>query len=126
MLFQHLMSVGINLTYGNILYINLPKKNSTAFICFNTVTSNIFSFLGLGCGTLLSSFTGDVPVQFMGMEFYSIQLVLVVRFIIYLIFGIWMVVGWRKFTSDELIEEVEEISEGDRIRREARRTFKKA
>ena len=43
---QHFCSVGLNLSYANILYLNLPEEESTACVSFNTIGCNIFAFLG--------------------------------------------------------------------------------
>ncbi|MBQ7335326.1 MAG: hypothetical protein IJW92_02500, partial [Clostridia bacterium] len=66
-LIQYICSVGINFSYANILYINLPEEDSTAYISFNTIGCNIFAFLGMITGTYVSSIGGDAPSHFLGM-----------------------------------------------------------
>ncbi|MBQ3049699.1 MAG: MFS transporter [Oscillospiraceae bacterium] len=124
MIYQHIMSVGVNLAYGNILYMNLPKENSTAYICFNVVGCNIFSFIGMVCGTWISSFTGDVPIPLWGMDFYSVQIIPIIRFAVFMVFSLWMIIRWRDFTSDELIEEIDELRDAEKYVRRMRRSVR--
>lgn len=104
---QNILSVGLNFAYANILYINLPVRNTTAHIAFNTIGSNMFAFLGLMTGTYISSLTGDHAVLMLGMEVYSVQLVPVIRGILMLIMGMVLVLKWRSFTRDQDVIEVE-------------------
>lgn len=105
---QNILSIGLNLSYANILYMNLPEENSTMHIAFNVVGCNFFAFLGLLTGTWVSSITGDNTILFLGMNVYSVQFTTVLRGISQFIIGMICVVGWRAFTRDEDIREVEE------------------
>ena len=107
---QGAISVGMNLAYANILYMNLPEENSTAAIAFNAIGCNICAFLGLLTGTAVSSITGDVPIRFMGMDFYSVQFTTVMRGVIILAIGIVLFTCWRAFTRDEDIAAVEQMA----------------
>lgn len=105
---QQLTSVGINLAYGNILYMNLPKEDSTTHIAFNTIGCNLFAFLGLVTGTAISSISGDTMMNFMGMQLYSIQFTTLMRGVALFAMGVFLMKNWRVFTSDEEIEAVEQ------------------
>ena len=104
---QHVLSVGINLSYANILYMNLPKDNETALIAFNTLGRNFLAFLGLMTGTYVSSITGDTAVTMMGIQVYSVQHTTLMRAVILLVMGIILMKNWRSFTSDRDIEMLE-------------------
>ena len=103
-LYQNMVSVGLNLSYANILYLNLPKENSTAYIAFNTIGCNFFAFLGLLTGTMLSGLSGDAPVQLLGMPVYSVQYTVVARGVLFLLIGCTLVRHWRRFTPDAELE----------------------
>lgn len=106
---QHILSVGLNFSYANILYMNLPEENSTAHIAFNTIGCNIFAFLGLITGTWISSITGDNTVPMLGMDVYSVQFTTIARGVLILLMGLILVLKWRNFTRQEDIDEVESM-----------------
>ena len=110
---QHILTVGINLSYANVLYMNLPKDNETALIAFNTIGRNFMAFLGLLTGTWISSLTGDTPVMLLGAPFYSVQLTTLVRAVTLLAMGVILVKGWRALTPEE---DVQRIDSGYRAR----------
>jgi len=111
---QHVLSVGINLSYANVLYMNLPKDNETALIAFNPLGRNFLAFLGLLTGTYVSSITGDTSVPMMGMDVYSVQFTCLLRAATLFALGIILVLRWRLFTPDE---DVALIDEADSVRK---------
>lgn len=110
-LIQNLLSVGLNLSYSNILYMNLPNENSTAHIAFYTVGCNVFAFLGLLTGTQISAITGDNPIQFLNMTFYSVQFTTLARAVTIFALAAFLWYKWKIFTRDEDIAEIEEYEE---------------
>lgn len=104
---QNLCSVGLNLAYANVLYMNLPEENSTAHIAFYTIGCNVFAFLGLMTGTYVSSISGDATIAFMGMQVYSVQFTTLMRAVALSTIGIVLIRHWRVFTRDEDIAEIE-------------------
>ena len=111
---QNLCSVGLNLAYANVLYMNLPKENSTAHIAFHTIGINVCSFLGLMTGTWVSSITGDNTIPFLGMQVYSVQFTTLMRGVALFVIGMVLVKKWRMFTRDEDIIEIEQAEEARR------------
>ena len=111
---QNLCSVGLNLAYANVLYMNLPKENSTAHIAFHTIGINIFAFLGLMVGTWVSSLTGDNTFPFLGLQVYSVQFTTLMRGAALLVIGLVLIKHWRLFTRDEDIAEIERNEEARR------------
>jgi len=111
---QNLCSVGLNLAYANILYMNLPEENSTAHIAFYTIGCNVFAFLGLMTGTAVSSITGDATIPFMGMQVYSVQFTTLMRGVALFTIGMVLIKKWRLFTRDEDIAEIERDTEARR------------
>jgi hypothetical protein len=111
---QNLCSVGLNLAYANVLYMNLPKENSTAHIAFHTIGINIFSFLGLMVGTWVSSLTGDNTISFLGLQVYSVQFTTLMRGAALFAIGMVLIKKWKLFTRDEDIAEIEQNEEARR------------
>lgn len=99
-LIQYICSVGINFSYANILYINLPEEDSTAYISFNTIGCNLFAFLGMITGTYVSSIGGDIPSRFLGMEVYAVQYTTLMRAVGLAAIGILLIIFWRKLTPE--------------------------
>lgn len=104
---QNILNVGLNLSYANVLYLNLPEENSTTHIAFNTIGCNLFAFLGLLTSTWVSSVTGDLTMPLMGMEIYSVQFMCLMRAVTMLVMGAVLVSRWRVFTPQEDIDEVD-------------------
>ncbi len=106
-LVQHVANVAITLVASNILYMNLPTEKPMACVAFYTFGCNLFAFLGMMTGTLLSSISGDETMLFFGLEIYSVQLTIAMRFFALLVLGIFLLWKWKLFTSDEIIAEFE-------------------
>ncbi len=107
---QNILAVGLNLSYANILYMNLPEENSTAHIAFYTIGCNFFAFIGQLVGTYVSALGGDTPFLFLGMEMYTVQYNTLIRTVTMTIIGLICVLGWKRFTPEKDIEEVESLS----------------
>lgn len=106
---QNLISVGLNFSYSNILYMNLPEENSTAHIAFNTIGCNLFAFLGMMVGTYVASLTGDdSPIMLLGVPTYAVQFTTLMRAALMTIMGIIFIKHWKAFTRDQDIAEIEE------------------
>ncbi len=114
-IWQHIVSVGLNLSYANILYTNLPEEGSTSCIAFNTIGCNLFAFLGLITGTAISGISGDSTMNFLGMEVYSVQFTTLARALTITAMGFILVKYWRVFTRDD---EIEEVERDERVRKE--------
>lgn len=105
---QNVMAVGMNLSYSNILYMNLPEENSTAHIAFYTIGCNLFAFLGMMMGTYVTGISGDTTMAFLGMQVYSVQFTTLIRAILITILGVILVTKWRAFTREQDIQEIED------------------
>ncbi len=104
---QNLLSVGFNLSYSNILYMNLPQENTTAHIAFYSIGANLFAFLGLMTGTWVSSLTGESTIPFLGMQVYSLQFTTLMRAVTMGTLGLVCTLGWKAFSTDKDIQDVE-------------------
>ncbi len=106
-IWQNVILVGLNISYANVLYMNLPEENSTAHIAFYSIGTNLFTFLGMLTGTYVSGITGDTPMLLLGMEVYSVQFTTLMRAAAFLGVGLFLVKKWRLFTREQDIAEVE-------------------
>ena len=113
---QNAMSVGMNFSYSNILYMNLPEENSTAHIAFNTIGCNLFAFLGMMVGTFVSSLGGDTPRVFFGLNFWAVQYTTLMRALVMFLLGFVLVKYWKAFTRTEDINMIEKQKEEERMR----------
>lgn len=108
---QQFFNVGLNFSYANILYMNLPEEDSTAYVSFNTIGCNFFAFLGMISGTWVSGWSGDELMGFVGMEIWSVQLTTLMRAVLLSAIGILLLVFWKSMTPESEIEEVEKQKE---------------
>lgn len=122
---QNFLCVGLNLSYANILYMNMPAENSTTHLTFNTIGCNVFAFLGLISGTWVSSLY-DGTISFLGMEVYAVQFTTILRGIFLGTGGLYLFLKWRDFTRDEDIKEVETLAVYHKREREMKRALRKA
>jgi len=114
---QNCLNVGFNLSYSNVLYMNLPEEDSTTHIAFYTIGCNLFAFLGLMTGTWISSITGDNTVYLLGMNAYSVQFTTLARAVTMLAMGLVCTFKWRSFTRDQDIAEIESRASIEQVHR---------
>lgn len=108
---QHFCSVGLNFSYANILYLNLPEEESTACVSFNTIGCNIFAFLGMITGTFISSVAGDAPIAFLGMQIYAVQYTTLMRAAGLTAIALPLIIGWKRMTPEHEIAAVMKMRE---------------
>ena len=121
---QNILSVGLNLSYGNVLYMNLPEENTNTHIAFHTVGCNICAFLGLVTGTWVSGITGDTSIMLMGMEVYSVQYTVLIRAVLLFLVAVVLTLKWRSFSKEDDIVDVETQAAVRKKIREAKRIAK--
>ncbi|MBR4888322.1 MAG: hypothetical protein IKU17_04175 [Clostridia bacterium] len=74
---------GLNLTYANLFYINLPKGDQDVYYLFWNFGANILAFCGAAFGTFfLSIFQQFEPVTLFGLPFYGSQFLPLCRFVL--------------------------------------------
>ena len=112
---QNLLSVGLNLSYANVLYMNLPEEKSTSCIAFYTIGCNLCAFLGLMTGTAVAGLTGDNPIHALGMDMWSVQITTLMRAAAILAMGVICWTKWRAFTRDD---DIAAIDRDNQVRRE--------
>ena len=104
------VSVGVNLSYTNILYLNLPEEDSTSHLAFNTLGCNLFSMLSLLLGTWITAMGGEGTLRMFGIDVYPVQTTCLVRMVILLVLGAVMILRWQDFSNERDIWEVTERS----------------
>lgn len=68
----------INIVNGNIIYLNMPDTNRTAYISLNAILIQAASLLGSYVGTVFVKYTGDVSLHLFGFDMCNLQLVNVI------------------------------------------------
>ena len=101
-----------NLSSGKILNcytnsVNGNEENSTAHIAFYSIGCNLFAFLGLLTGTQIAAISGDDTFRFLGIDMYSVQFTTLARAITIFALALVCIYGWKWFTPQNEIEEVE-------------------
>lgn len=101
---QHVVSVGLNLSYANVFYMNLPQENATTHTCFQSVFCNIFAFLGLMTGTLWCKGFGSRMFYIGAVPITAVQFTTLFRAVTMLPLGLLLMHFWRSFTPDSEVE----------------------
>jgi len=88
-----LVSVGYNMAYNNLFYLNLPDDaNKDLFATFWNLTANVAAFVGSALGTfILSRFELAGVFHFFGMDFHGSQFLTSIKALWYafMIFYVW-------------------------------------
>jgi len=66
LIYAYVLAAGINLSFSNIPYINIPKDNQTQFIGFYSTMTNLSALLGVTIGRKLVTMTADSVIMGMG------------------------------------------------------------
>ena len=101
---QHVVSVGLNLSYANVFYMNLPQENATTHTCFQSVFCNVFAFLGLMTGTLWCKGFGSRMFYIGAVPITAVQFTTLFRAVTMLPLGMLLMHFWRSFTPDSEVE----------------------
>lgn len=72
------LSVGINLAFTNVPYINMPEKNQTVFIGFYSTMANLGALIGVTIGRQLVEGLHAVNFQFLGLTFVDKQVLVLI------------------------------------------------
>jgi hypothetical protein len=70
------MLAGINLTFTNIPFINIPPENQTNYIGFFAAMVNLAAFLGVTVGREFISRTEDIKLIILGVSLQNKQFIL--------------------------------------------------
>lgn len=88
---QGLNSIGINLVFANLFYMNLPNENTDIFTTFWNFTANISILAGSVLGTLFISITEKHGNWILfGLPFYGSQFLVWIKFILFMVVCIYL------------------------------------
>jgi hypothetical protein len=80
---QGFNSIGTNLVFANLFYVNLPKENTDVFISFWNFTANISILAGSMLGTWFISLTEQHGKWILfGLPFYGSQFLVWIKFVL--------------------------------------------
>ena len=68
------LAIGINLSFTGIPYVNIPKKNQTAYIGFYSTAANLAALLGVTFGRFFIQWTDGVRLSLLGFSLGNKQL----------------------------------------------------
>lgn len=78
-LFQHGMGMIQHYSVSNLIYINLPKEDQTAFTSFHTVIANLGAFASMSLGTWVVAAMGSGSWTFLGHQMTSVPTLLLAQ-----------------------------------------------
>lgn len=108
-LLQQCISVGLNLSYANIFYMNLPRENAITHTCFHAVFANLFTFLGLMTGTLFCKLMEGRAYTVLGVQILPVQLTTIGRAVTMLALALVLLRAWRSMTPESELEAMDAL-----------------
>ncbi len=82
---QHFVGVGLNLTFANMVYVNLPQEDRTNYTSFHQFGANISAFIGIMAGTSFVALTENYILNVWGYSFTSVQMLILIQAILQLV-----------------------------------------
>ncbi|MEA4832140.1 MAG: MFS transporter [Oscillospiraceae bacterium] len=80
---QHALGVGMNLSWANLPYLNLPENGKTYFFSFYSFTTNLATFFGVVCGAVFISISNNGYFTIFGSgEISAVRLLMISQAII--------------------------------------------
>ena len=76
---QHFIGVGLNLTFANMVYVNLPDEDRTNYTSFHQFGANISAFFGMLTGTTYVALTNNLIFKIGSLNFTSVQQLLIIQ-----------------------------------------------
>ena len=87
-LFQHCIGMIQHYSVSNLIYLNLPDKDQTAFTSLHTIIANLGAFASMSLGTWLVAGMGSRSWMFLGHSMTSVPTLLLIQAL-----SIWLVSG---------------------------------
>ena len=87
-LFQHCIGMIQHYSVSNLIYLNLPNEDQTAYISFHTIIANLGAFASMSLGTWVVAIMGNSSWNFLGHNMTSVPTLLLIQAV-----GIWLVSG---------------------------------
>ena len=87
-LVQHGIGMIQHFSVSNLIYLNLPKKDQTAFTSFHTIVANLSVFVSMSIGTWVVAAMGSNTWNFLGHTMTSVPTLLLAQAVI-----LWLTSG---------------------------------
>ena len=81
LIYAYILATGINLSFANIPYINIPKQNQTVYIGFYSTMTNLGALLGVTFGRQFVTMSEDLVIAGMGNKQLLVILVCILMLI---------------------------------------------
>ncbi len=105
---QGLNSIGVNLVFANLFYMNLPAENTDIFTTFWNFAANVSILAGSVLGTMFISATEKHGVwSLFGLPFYGSQFLVWIKFVLFM-----ALCAYLKFRKTDILP----VSESERNR----------
>jgi MFS family permease len=99
---QGFNSIGTNLVFANLFYVNLPKENTDVFISFWNFAANMSILAGSILGTWFISLTEQHGRWILfGLPFYGSQFLVWIKFILFMGVCIYLKLIGRRIRPDQ-------------------------
>ncbi|MDR1059879.1 MAG: MFS transporter [Clostridiales bacterium] len=76
LLYAYVLAVGINLSFTNIPYVNIPEKSQTVYIAFYSTMANLAALLGATTGRMFVTRAAGLTVRLFGVSMGDKQLLM--------------------------------------------------
>ncbi len=80
LLWAYVLAVGINLSFTNIPYVNIPEKNQTIYIAFYSTMANAMALLGAAVGRQFIAATAGMSFRLPGLAMGNKQTLMLLVF----------------------------------------------
>lgn len=105
-LVQHFFGTGLNLAFGNLVWVHMPVKDRTTCLAFYTMMTNIFALIGQVVGTSIVAAAGDHMFSLGFISIDSVQLLMFIQTCVVMLIVLYIGVMRKKLEQpgDETIE----------------------
>lgn len=100
-LIQHFINVGLNLSFANLLYLNMPTQNRTAMIAFFNFCNNITSFFSIMLSTLWCKMWAEKAIFLFGVSISAVQSISGFKFFAMLALGSLLMLFRKRLSPEE-------------------------
>lgn len=98
---QAFASIGLNLSWTNMPYINTPKEDQTYYLSFHTLIGSLGTFLGSSAGALFVKIFDGTDFSVFGRHFDTAPMMLFVQFALYMVAILYVLFNERKLQPQE-------------------------
>ena len=100
-LIQHIINVGLNLSFANLLYLNMPDENRTAMISFFNFCNYLTSFFSTMLSTFWCKMWAERTVSLFGVSISSVQSISGFKLIGMLLLGSLLMIFQKRLSPEK-------------------------